>query len=138
MRAFCLIRLPPPGSLDGVVIYREENGTVCKKNEHTYIRICDVIQNEKQKSDRKAQKDEPAAVRLFYCFPVCKKRSQTRLRPCSGVRDWNRTNGRPLRRIYLLKQAGYKFHLSLIGNGELEDEIREMIKGEDVEHCVFI
>ena len=37
-----------------------------------------------------------------------------------------------------LKQAGYKFHLSLIGNGELEDEIREMIKEEGVEDCVFM
>lgn len=137
MRAFCLIRLPPAASTASSYTASRMEQFV-KKNEHTYIRICDVIQNEKQKSDRKAQKDEPAAVRLFYCFPVCKKRSQTRLRPCSGVRDWNRTNGRLLRRICLLKQAGYKFHLSLIGNGELEDEIREMIKEEDVEDCAFI
>ena len=137
MRAFCLIRLPPRQPRRRRHIPRVEWNSLLK-NAHTYIRIRDVIQNEKQKSDRKEQKDEPAAVRLFYCFPVCKKRSQTRLRPCSGVRDWNRTNGRPLRRICLLKQAGYKFHLSLIGNGELEDEIREMIKEEDVEDCVFI
>lgn len=35
-----------------------------------------------------------------------------------------------------LKQAGYKFRLSLIGNGELENKIREMIKAEGVEDCV--
>lgn len=44
----------------------------------------------------------------------------------------------PIRVAKHLKQAGYKFHLSLIGNGELEDEIREMIKEEDVEDCVFM
>lgn len=35
-----------------------------------------------------------------------------------------------------LKQEGYKFRLSLIGNGVLEDKIREMIKTEEVEDCV--
>lgn len=35
-----------------------------------------------------------------------------------------------------LKQAGYKFRLSLIGNGELESEIRELIKSEGVEDCI--
>lgn len=35
-----------------------------------------------------------------------------------------------------LKQAGYKFRLSLIGNGELDGEIRELIKSEGVEDCV--
>ena len=35
-----------------------------------------------------------------------------------------------------LKQAGYKFKLSLIGNGELENKIRDMIKAENLEDCV--
>lgn len=35
-----------------------------------------------------------------------------------------------------LKQAGYKFKLSLIGNGELENKIRDMIKAEKLEDCV--
>lgn len=35
-----------------------------------------------------------------------------------------------------LKQAGYKFRLSLIGNGELEGKIHELIKSEGVEDCV--
>lgn len=35
-----------------------------------------------------------------------------------------------------LKQAGYKFRLSLIGNGGLESKIRELIKSEGVEDCV--
>ncbi len=35
-----------------------------------------------------------------------------------------------------LKQSGYKFKLSLIGNGELENKIRDMIKAENLEDCV--
>lgn len=35
-----------------------------------------------------------------------------------------------------LKQAGYKFKLSLIGNGELKNKIRDMIKAENLEDCV--
>lgn len=35
-----------------------------------------------------------------------------------------------------LKQAGYKFRFSLIGNGELESKIRNLIKSEGVEDCV--
>lgn len=35
-----------------------------------------------------------------------------------------------------LKQAGYKFKLSLIGHGELENKIRDMIKAENLEDCV--
>lgn len=35
-----------------------------------------------------------------------------------------------------LKQAGYKFQLSLIGNGELENKIRDLIKEEGVDDCV--
>lgn len=37
-----------------------------------------------------------------------------------------------------LKQAGYKFRLSLIGNGELEGKIHELIKSEGVEDCVIM
>lgn len=35
-----------------------------------------------------------------------------------------------------LKQAGYKFKLSLIGNGKLDNKIRDMIKAEKLEDCV--
>lgn len=35
-----------------------------------------------------------------------------------------------------LKQSGYKFSLALIGNGELDNKIRDMIKTEDLEDCV--
>lgn len=35
-----------------------------------------------------------------------------------------------------LKQAGYNFQLSLIGTGNLEDKISDMIKQEGVEDCV--
>lgn len=35
-----------------------------------------------------------------------------------------------------LKQSGYKFSLALIGNGELENKIRDMIKTENLEDCV--
>lgn len=42
----------------------------------------------------------------------------------------------PIKIAKSLKESGYKFQLSLIGNGELESKIREMIKSEDVEDCV--
>ncbi len=42
----------------------------------------------------------------------------------------------PIRVAKRLKQSGYKFKLSLIGNGELENKIRDMIKAEKLEDCV--
>lgn len=49
--------------------------------------------------------------------------------------DWKHPEV-PIRVAKRLKQAGYKFKLSLIGNGELENEIRDMIKTEKLEDCV--
>lgn len=42
----------------------------------------------------------------------------------------------PIKIAKSLKESGYKFQLSLIGNGKLESKIREMIKSEGVEDCV--
>lgn len=42
----------------------------------------------------------------------------------------------PIKIAKSLKESGYKFQLSLIGNGELESKIRELIKSEGVEDCV--
>ena len=42
----------------------------------------------------------------------------------------------PIKIAKSLKESGYKFQLSLIGNGGLESKIRELIKSEDVEDCV--
>lgn len=42
----------------------------------------------------------------------------------------------PIKIAKSLKESGYKFQLSLIGNGELESEIRELIKSEGVDDCV--
>lgn len=49
--------------------------------------------------------------------------------------DWKHPEV-PIRVAKRLKQSGYKFSLSLIGNGELENEIRDMIKTENLEDCV--
>lgn len=49
--------------------------------------------------------------------------------------DWKHPEV-PIRVAKRLKQAGYKFKLSLIGNGELENKIRDMIKAEKLEDCV--
>lgn len=42
----------------------------------------------------------------------------------------------PIKIAKSLKESGYKFQLSLIGNGELESKIRELIKSEGVEDCI--
>lgn len=42
----------------------------------------------------------------------------------------------PIKIAKRLKESGYKFQLSLIGNGELENKICEMIRSEGVEDCV--
>lgn len=49
--------------------------------------------------------------------------------------DWKHPEV-PIRVAKRLKQSGYKFKLSLIGNGELENKIRDMIKAENLEDCV--
>ncbi len=49
--------------------------------------------------------------------------------------DWKHPE-LPIRIAKRLQQAGYKFQLSLIGNGELENKIREMIRTMGVEDCV--
>lgn len=49
--------------------------------------------------------------------------------------DWKHPEV-PIRVAKRLKQSGYKFSLSLIGNGKLDNKIRDMIKTEDLEDCV--
>ena len=49
--------------------------------------------------------------------------------------DWKHPEV-PIRVAKRLKQSGYKFSLSLIGNGKLDNKIRDMIKAEKLEDCV--
>lgn len=49
--------------------------------------------------------------------------------------DWKHPEV-PIRVAKRLKQSGYKFSLSLIGNGKLDNKIRDMIKAENLEDCV--
>ena len=55
---------------------------------------------------------------------------------CARFIDWKH----PEKAVELakrLKQAGYKFKLNMIGNGEMLEEIKDKIKDLDLEDCVY-